>query len=178
MKKTVYAFLIGFVGMLVLPSTSRAQAVYTATRSSRLQAGVGGTLISPDYTELYIKGISVWGDYDFTSHFGVEAEGNFGSIITPQDVKEVTYFVGPRFALRRDKLTFYAKIMFGHATISNTLYNTTSSYTAYEAGGGVEYLIRPRFNLRFNVNEQKWTNFQPHTLSPVLYTVGVSYVIR
>jgi hypothetical protein len=42
----------------------------------------------------------------------------------------------------------------------------------------VEYRIIPKVNLRGDFELQQWTNFEPHTLSPLLVTIGASYTIR
>ncbi len=45
-------------------------------------------------------------------------------------------------------------------------------------GGGVEYRVKHHYNLRVDLEEQKWPDFSPHTLSPIAITAGVAYVIR
>ncbi|MEO8735321.1 MAG: hypothetical protein ABI380_02155, partial [Edaphobacter sp.] len=80
--------LIGcFACVLSLTTWSHAQAVPAATRSSSLQIGGGYTYARPDY-DRPIQGISVYGDYDFTRHLGIEGDLHFVSLITPGDIAE------------------------------------------------------------------------------------------
>jgi hypothetical protein len=173
-------YVLCLASLLVLVPTLRAQAIYTATRTSRIQAGVGGSYIQPDYADKAILGISAWGDYDFNSFLGLEATIHLGDLITPNDFTEVSYLVGPRLLYHRRKLTVYGKAMIGHATITNQLKGGESSgFNTYAYGGGLEYRLGRKFNLRaIDVELQQWPNFEPHTLSPMLYTVGLSYIIR
>jgi hypothetical protein len=109
----------------------------------------------------------------------VEASVHIGSIITPSDIAEDSYMVGPRFVYHRHKITGYAKFIFGRATITNQDYNLSSSYNAYAFGGGLEYKIARRINIRaIDFEYQQWPNFEPNTLSPMAITVGASYIIR
>ena len=90
MKKLLTSIL-GVASLLVLiPSSMRAQATYTAERTSRIQAGGGLLYLNSDYTDGTIYGASFWGDFDFSRHIGIEVEGHLGSIITPDDLKETS----------------------------------------------------------------------------------------
>ena len=48
----------------------------------------------------------------------------------------------------------------------------------FSIGGGIEYRLTPKVNLRGDFELQQWTNFEPHNLSPVIVSVGASYIIR
>jgi hypothetical protein len=140
---------------------------------------VGYLFLKPDYVNTNIQGVSFWGDYDFLKHVGVEASVHIGSIITPSDIDENSYMVGPRFMIRRHKFTGYAKFIFGRATITNTDYNLSSSYNAYAYGGGLEYRATRKINVRvLDFEYQQWPNFEPNTLSPIAITVGAAYIIH
>jgi len=179
MKNKIYSLLFLVAGLLVVTPSLRAQADYTANKTSRVQVGAGYLFLKPDYVETNIQGISIWGDYDFLKHIGVEASVHLGTIITPSDINETSYMVGPRFLIHRRRLTGYAKFIFGRATITNTENNLSSSYNAYAFGGGAEYKISRKINIRaIDFELQKWPNFEPHTLSPIAITVGASYIIH
>ena len=172
MKKWfVAAFCLMFSGAALSPM--QGQAVYTATRSSRLAAGVGAMYLNNDYSPRKNGGLAAWVDYDFTRLIGVEAEGRFGGIIG-----ENSYLIGPTVSCRRRKFRVYGKILVGKGTISNQLYNTSSTYNLYELGGGVDYRLTRKFAARVDIGEQKWPDFEPNTLSPLAISVGVMYTIR
>jgi hypothetical protein len=87
--------------------------------------------------------------------------------------------VGPRATIHRHKAALYGKLLFGRATITNQLQNLSSTYNSYAFGGGIEYRLNRKINLRVaDVEIQKWPNFEPHTLSPVAITIGASYSIK
>jgi hypothetical protein len=165
-----------------------AQAVPTATGGAgAIQVGAGVLLLDPDYNPGFNKGLTGYADYDFMRHVGVEAEVHFGGIISPYDISENSYLVGPRFKYRRGKSTLYGKLMFGEATIKNqnlpsssTNFNSANgtNFGIYAFGGGIEYRIKRHYNLRGDIEEQKWGNFEPHTLSPIAITIGVAYTFH
>ena len=168
---------------LLLPSL-HAQAVPTATKSGTIEAGAGVTLLDPDYAPKNDGGVTAWVDGDFFHFYhvtiGVDIQLNFTGVIAPDDIGENSYLVGPRFSHRFfGKYQVYGKIDFGRGTISNQLYKTSSSFNIVPAfGGGVDYHLARHYNVRAEVVEQKWPNFEPHTLSPITASVGVLYVIR
>jgi hypothetical protein len=105
--------LIGcFACVLSLTTWSHSQAVPTASRSGALQIGAAGTFINPDYTQPYLKGISIYGDLDLTQHIGVEGDIHF-SVITPDDISENSYLIGPRYKWHHKRFEPYAKVLFG-----------------------------------------------------------------
>jgi len=183
MKKKRSSLILGFASLLVfVPSLLRAQAVYTATRSSRMEAGAGVLLLSPDYVNKDIEGISGWFDYDFKRWLGVEVTVHLGSVITPNDLAENSYLVGPRFLYHRRKFTVNAKLLFGRADLvyqGPSPKAATFPYNVYAFGGGLEYRISHKWNIRcVDFELQQWPNFEPNTLSPLLITIGASYIIK
>ena len=167
---------------LLLPSL-HAQAVATAIKTGSIEAGAGVTYLNNDYSPHHNDGITAWADYDFLHYFhttiGADVQLNFTGIIAKDDIGENSYLVGPRFSHRfYDKYQLYGKIDFGRGTISNQLYKTSSSFNIYSFGGGLDYHVARHYNIRAEVDEQKWGNFEPHTLSPITASVGVLYIIR
>ena len=182
MRKRLPAFF-GFATILLSTSSILGQAVPTATRSGGIQAGVGITYLNNDYTQDHNGGITAWIDYDFAHLFhttvGAEAEAHFTGIDSPNDIGENSYFIGPRFVYHfRERTQVFAKILVGRGTISNQDYNTASTYNAYAVGAGVDYHIARHYRIRGEVEQQKWPDFEPRTLSPLSVTIGVLYVIR
>ncbi len=176
MKRT--GLILAFASLLALVPSLRGQAVYTASRSTSIQAGAGLLYLSPDYTNESIKGLSVWADYDFHKYLGVEVSYHDGSIITPADIAENSYMIGPRFLYRKRRFTGAAKFLFGRASIINQQYNLSTAYNAYAFGATLEYRLKRKINIRvIDIESQKWPDFEPHTLTPLAITVGASYVI-
>jgi hypothetical protein len=179
MKKKWFSLILFAASLLVLAPTLRAQAVYTATRSTRIQAGVGVEYLQPDYTDKNVIGASVWGDFDFKKYLGLEASIHIGAINTPDDFSETSYMVGPRLLYRKRNLTGYGKLLAGRATLTNDRNSQSAGYNAYAFGGGIEYRALRKLNIRVvDLEIQKWPNFEPNTLSPLVITIGASYIIR
>lgn len=174
--------LIGcFACMLGLTTWSHAQAVPTASRSSHLQVGGGFTYARSDYG-VPIKGLTVYGDYDFTRHLSVEGDLHFVNIFTPGDIGEKTYLLGPRYSFRYHRFTPYAKALFGIGQFqfqrpSSFLVAATYTYGVYSFGGGVDLRAARHLNIRpFDIEFQKWPGFGQHGLSPIVMTFGAAYV--
>ena len=177
--KTWITSVLGAASVLMFLPTLHAQADYTAFRTTRIQAGAGGLYLNNDYTEHANKGISAWGDYDFNRFLGVEVEAHLGSIITPDDIGENSYFIGPRLSYRKKNAAFYAKLVVGRASITNQETNSSKSYNSYAYGGGLDYKVSRHFNVRVvDFELQKWPDFEPNTLSPLAISVGLMYIIR
>jgi hypothetical protein len=176
--------LIGcFACVLSLTTWSHAQAVPTAARSGSLQLGGGFTYVRPDFSSS-IKGISVYGDYDFTRHLGVEGDLHFANLITPADISEDTYLVGPRYRFHYHRFVPYAKALFGFGRFG---YQTPSAYEhaatftsgVYAFGGGVDVHANKHINIRaFDLEYQNWPSFHPNGLTPIVMTFGAAYTFH
>jgi hypothetical protein len=184
MSKTTTRIALSFTALLVFVPALHAQAIYAAKEYFKLQAGAGVMYLNNDYTQKSAQGAAFWGDCDFT-HFkgvliGAEAEVHMGGIITPDDIGENSFLVGPRFTIHRGRIGVYGKILIGKATITNQDLNQSSTYNVVPAyGGGLDYRLNRKVNIRIvDFEMQKWPNFEPNTLSPVSITIGASYVIK
>jgi hypothetical protein len=171
-----------FACVLSLATWAHGQAVPTAARGGSIQVGIGGMFTKPDYATAYLKGLTFYADFDFFRHLGVEGDIHY-SISTPGDISENSYLIGPRYSVRYKRLSGYGKALFGLGRFGyqqgNFVSDTTGNYGVYAFGGGVEYKATPHINVRpFDVEFQKWPNFTPHSLSPIVYTIGVAYVFR
>jgi len=179
MRSKWSSLMVVFAGLLVAVPSLHAQAAYTAESTTRIQAGFGFLALNPDYRPGNIIGLSAWGDYDFSKYVGAEISTHFGEFITPDDLTENSYMIGPRLIYRHKGLTAYGKILVGRATITNQQFNLSSSYNMYAYGGGVEYRLGRRLNVRLvDFEQQEWPDFEPHTLGPTALTFGVSYIIH
>jgi hypothetical protein len=173
--------LIGcFACVLGLTTWSHAQATATASRPSALQLGGGFTYARPDYS-VPIKGLSIYGDYDFTRHLGVEGDIHFISLITPADIAENSYLIGPRYRLHYGRFTPYAKALFGFGQFkyqypSQFPAAATYTYGVYAFGAGVDVHATRHINVRpFDIEFQNWPNFKGVGLTPIVMTFGAAY---
>ena len=179
MKKMWANLFVCCASLLMAIPSLNAQAVYTANQSTRIQAGVGVAALNPDYTDGTVIGFSGFADYDFSKWIGIEFSMHLGEFITPGDITENSYLIGPRISYRRHKFTVYGKALVGRATITNQDFNLSSSYNVIAFGGGVEYRILHKVNIRvFDLEAQQWPDFQPNSLSPMVATIGASYIIH
>ncbi|ADW69774.1 outer membrane beta-barrel protein [Granulicella tundricola] len=125
-----------FAALLSFAPTLFAQAAYTATRSSRIQAGVAVMYLNSDYTDDGNKGLLFFGDYDFNRWVGVEADARLGGLISASDIGENSYSIGPRATYRRGRLNVSARSPSAAASSPirspRTLAPSTSSGTAVE----------------------------------------------
>src|ERR1700723_4296838 len=87
-------------GVLSLTSMGHAQAIPTAIARGNLQVGAGIAYAEPDYGQKSIKGISAFADFDLTTHIGVEADIHYVALVTPTDLAENTFVIGPRYVYR------------------------------------------------------------------------------
>jgi len=176
--------LIGcFVCVLGLSTWSHAQAIPTASRSGSLQIGGGVTYARPDYN-VPIKGLSIYGDYDFTKHFGIEGDIHFVNLITPADIGENSYLLGPRYRFHYDRFVPYAKGMLGFGRFlyqypSQYGHASTYTYKIYALGGGVDVKATRHLNIRaFDFEYQGWPGYPKNGLTPIVMTVGAAYTFH
>ena len=167
--------------LISLSGVGHTQAMPTATGHGGLQAGIGWTYAEPDYAQKAIQGFTIFGDLDITPHIGAEAEYHYLGLVTPTDLAEDSFFVGPRFILPRGRFRIYAKALvgIGYIDIQETEDNPqggAGSYFAYGGGGGVDYRINKRWVARGDFEYQHWGYLTGLTPSDI--TVGLAYRFR
>jgi hypothetical protein len=172
--------LAGLLGSAV--HDSHAQATPTASRLGIGQIGVGWGLAKPDYGTSNIQGLTVYGSFDFTRHWGIAGDIHRNSLITPSDIGEDSYVIGPRFVVQHNRFMPYAKVQGGFARIKYQYDNaphTTYTYKMYDFGAGLDYQATKHINVRvIDFEYQKWLSFPPNGLSPLVFSFGASYVLR
>jgi len=168
--------------LLSLPSLGNAQALPTATGKGALQVGGGYTLAMPDFGQKNIQGISGFADFDLGLHWGAEADIHYVSLVTPTDVAENSYLVGPRFIYPRGRFKLYGKGLFGagHLVIQETQDNpgfSTGLNFAYALGGGLDIAVKKHIVVRaIDFEYQHWNDLTGRT--PTGFTIGVAYRFR
>jgi hypothetical protein len=167
--------------VLSCPSLGHTQALPTATGNGALLVGGGWSYVRPDYGQKAIQGITAYGDFNFLPHVGAEAEYHYIGVITPTDLGENSFLVGPRYFIPHGRFNFYAKAVFGFAKfdiqeIQDNPGAGTGTYFAYAAGGGVDYRFKPKFAVRGDFEYQHWNYLTG--LTPAVITVGFVYRLR
>lgn len=165
-----------------LSSRVFAQAVPTATRPGVAQVGASVSIASPDFGQRYIKGISVFGDFDFGSHLGVEGDVHLVSYITPTDIGENSYLLGPRYNFRRKHLDLYGKALAGLGQFEYQYDNVPhfhDSYFIYAFGGGLDVQASRHIVVRaIDFEAQRWPGYRQNGLTPFVTSFGVAYAFR
>ena len=179
-SSTIGAFILA----ISFASQARGQALPTATSPASLQVGAGYSVGEPDYGQKRIQGGTLFVDYDLGMHFGIEADAHILNLITPTDIAENTYLIGPRAILPYGRFKLYGKALIGIGNFrvletqdNQGVYN--GNYMAYAFGGGLEYRAAEHIVIRaIDVESQKWPSFGRDGLTPIVYTVGVAYHFR
>jgi len=175
--------LIGcFASVLTLANWLHAQATSTASRAGVAQIGIGASLANPDYSPSKIKGLSVYGTFDFTRHWGIEGDIHRVSMITPSDIGEDSYLLGPRYVFRHNRFSPYAKALLGFGRFQyqyDYAPHTTYTYKIYAFGGGLDIRATQHINVRaIDLEYQQWPGFPTNGLTPIMGTAGVAYAFR
>ncbi|MBS1800740.1 MAG: outer membrane beta-barrel protein [Acidobacteria bacterium] len=178
MKRHIQAGLL--TTMLGTAHWFHAQAVPTAIRAGGIaQIGAGWSIASPDYGPSKIQGVSIYGTFDFTRHWGVEGDVHRISLKTPSTIGEDSYLVGPRYVFHHGRIHPYAKALAGFGRF-HYLYNSapsaTYTYKIYSFGGGVDVRARSHLNIRaVDLEYQKWPGFPTNGITPLALTFGAAY---
>lgn len=181
MLKTLIA--IGTIaGILSVGSAANGQAMPTAVAKGLLQVGGGYTLVMPDYGQKNVQGVTAFADFDFRPHFGVEAEYHYVSLVTPTDLGENSFLVGPRFVYPRGRFSVYGKALIGIGDlviqeVQDNPEGGAGTYLAYGFGGGVDIRVGKHIVVRaIDAEYQHWS--LGSGLTPIAFTVGAAYRFR
>lgn len=158
-----------------------AQATPTAERSASLQVGAAWSSVNTDYLPKRVSGTTIYFDWDFYRHLGLEGEFRFAKD-GGTNIYEKTYEFGPRYSRTyHQRFSPYAKALYGRGVFNFTYRDETTANLAYNMfafGGGLDYKVLPFLNLRGDYEYQRWLSFPPHGLSPSAVTVGAAYRFR
>ena len=163
-------------------SLSHAQAVPTASRAGIAQIGGGWSFAKPDYSPQKIQGYSIYGSFDFTKHWGIEGDIHKISMVTPSDIGEDSYLLGPRYVFHHKRANPYLKAMGGLGRFQYQYDDTPHYYYTYKIyafGGGVDFQTTHHINIRaIDFEYQGWPGFPTNGLSPLVFTFGAAYAFR
>jgi Outer membrane protein beta-barrel domain len=155
--------------------TLEGQALPTASRVADAQVGAGYSFARPDYLPQTFQGFTVYGDFDFRPHLGVEAEFHQVNSTNGDLSYERTYEVGGRYFRTYGALVPYLKVMVGRGDFQYPFGQTELAYTLFAAGVGADFKLGPLFRVRAEYEFQKWINFPNGGFTPQIVTVGVAY---
>ncbi len=180
------AVVIFFCVFSAAAFSARAQVAPSATgRRLTLQAGAEFSNFQPDYTGAAavaqpspkrLDGLGVYIDANFARWIQIEAEGrwlHWNEYTQFGGITQNTYMIGPRVPIVENLKGFtpYGKFLIGWGSGPFL----TGRTTAWAYGGGVDYRLSRKFNLRcFDFEYQDW-NISPVSLHPWGYSAGLSY---
>ncbi len=171
---------IRFVSLVCLGlslSALHGQATSTASRRFDVQAGGQFVYAKSDYYPQAFLGYGGYATVDFTPHFGGEID--YRQVNSRVDsAYERTYEVGGRYHRRYGRFSPYAKALYGRGVfnfINSGVVVANLAYNEFVFGGGVDYELLSRVNLRADYEFQHWMSFQPNGLTPQLISIGVAY---
>jgi outer membrane protein with beta-barrel domain len=178
MQSVCRAFVIVFIYCLSLQFL-HAQASAAAARQSSIQLGVGWGFANPDFGQRKIQGLSVYGDYNITRHWSVEGDIHLNHIITPTDIGEDSYLLGPRYVFPVSRFEPYAKFLGGFGrfkTDYDNRPNVTFTYGMYAFGAGLDIRATSHVYVRaVDFEYQRWPGFRDNGLTPLVWTFGAAY---
>lgn len=168
-------FFVGLFAVVSLAAQGQAGQAYKALPPVYIGGFFSG--IHPDFGNNTIDGVGAFLDFPIWSIVGVEGEVRFGKWHTVAGVQESTYTIGPRVAypLTRN-FTPYAKFLIGGGSFTFPFNEGHDQHTVYIFGGGIDYRLTDRFNIRGDFQKQHWA-FGSGSIGPTALSAGVSYRI-
>lgn len=185
MRKTIHrsvfsaAALLGF--SLAATGIASAQATATATRAAEVNAFGGIAVINPDYAQKL--------NFGYTA--GVSYNRVAANVLAPGLELRVTSASGNTVSQSSFLAGFHFQSapMFGAQPYMTALVGMGSmGYTynfqtrpserdfVYAVGAGAEVPVRRNLKLRADILQQTWS-YQPHNLTPIAVTIGLSYTV-
>ena len=170
LKKLIVTLLVCVAGS----SAALAQGKSSASRLGDLQIGFDYSNADSDYVANRIRGYGLYGDFDFTQHYGVEVD--FHQLSDPNSaVYERSYEVGGRYVRHYNIFAPYIKALYGRGVFNFPFNEANLAYNSANLGAGVDIKVHPRINVRAEYEYQRWFSFPPDGLTPSMYTFGVAY---
>ena len=157
------------------PSIAFAQGDATLDRAGDLQIGLGYSSANSDYLTSRINGLAFYADFDLRQHVGIEADFHQVSDSSGSQVYQRTYEIGARYFRKYGITTPYAKLLYGRGVFNFPYGDANLAYNLFALGGGVDFAVHPRFNVRVDYEYQSWLDFKPNGLTPTVLTIGVAY---
>ncbi len=177
--KAVFTALV----LSALPcGAAAAQALPTASREP-IEVGAAFSFGSPGYqqTVTYVQGVTVYANAGLRGRLAAQIDVHLDSLITPIDIGEDTYQIGPRFnLLHEDRVNVYAKALGGLGRFSYQAgtypFPRTDTYGVFSFGAGIEYRLSRSIDIRaIDLEFQSWPGFPGGSLHPVVASMGLAW---
>lgn len=189
--------LLPVLTAVVFTPFAQGQAPSTASRPADLQIGAGYSYANSDYVPNNIGGFAFYLDYDLRGRFGIE--GDFHEVrdaapdplVPSNHFSERTYEIGGRYLRHyyRGRLAPYGKVLYGRGVVNFPahefitpsgveVYIDNIAYNLVTVGGGLDYRLRERINVRADFEYQHWFASDrelPTGLAPYMFTFGAAY---
>jgi hypothetical protein len=139
-----------------------------------LSAGGTDAAYVINYGDREMLGFSGFVEADTKRRLGIEAEGRWLIFNQTANVHTTTYEVGPRYHMDFGKLQPYVKGMVGIGEFNFPYNLATGNYLVIAPGGGLDYYINRRFQIRIiDAEYQIWPQFTFGSLSQVGISSGI-----
>jgi hypothetical protein len=124
-------------------------------------------------------GLSIYGNLDFTRHWGIEGDIHKTSMVEHANIGADTYLLGPRYVFHLHRWNPYAKGVFGLGRFKQKLdsHEIAGTFKVVGFGGGLDLNATRRINIRaFDFEYQRWPGFGQNGLTSLVGSVGAAYV--
>jgi len=146
---------------LALARAASGQVVPAADAGGlMLSAGATGSGFTLQYGERKMLGFAGFVDADTKRRLGIEGEARWLVFRQTDNVHATTYTIGPRFHMNYGRFQPYAKGLVGVGEFNFPYNYATGSYLVIAPGGGVDFRLNRRFQLRIaDFEYQYWPQF-------------------
>jgi hypothetical protein len=139
-----------------------------------VSAGATGTGYYVQYGERKMAGITGFVDADTRRRLGIEAEGRWIEFNQSANVHAETYSIGGRYHFNLGRFQPYAKGLVGFGDFNFPYNLATGRYLVVTAGGGVDFRLSRRIQLRaVDIEYQDWPQFTFGNMTTLSGSVGL-----
>lgn len=158
-----------------LTGLAAAQVRYAGDKGGlTVSAGATGTGYYVQYGERKMAGITGFVDADTRRRLGIEAEGRWIEFNQSANVHVETYSIGVRYHFNTGRFQPYAKGLAGFGNFNFPYNLATGRYFVWTAGGGVDYTLSRRIQIRAaDVEYQGWPQFTFGNMTTLSGSVGL-----
>ncbi|HWG20458.1 MAG TPA: outer membrane beta-barrel protein [Terracidiphilus sp.] len=127
------------------------------------------------YGNRRMLGATAFADLDSLRRFGFEGEARWLDFHQTANVHAETYLLGMRYHFNRGRYQPYVKALAGDGHFNFSYNFATGNYLVIAGGGGVDYRLNRRWNVRAEFEYQDWPQFTYGAMSSLGATVGLRY---